>query len=81
MELRDITRWWKELEIVKSLPYVRDKLAEAYFWCLTVYFEPQYNVARKLLTKIVYFLTIIDDTYDIYGTLDELTHLTRAIER
>ncbi|KAF3622707.1 hypothetical protein T459_24073 [Capsicum annuum] len=80
-ELCDITRWWKELEIVKSLPYVRDRLAEAYFWSLSVYFEPQYSIARKLLTKIVYFLTIIDDTYDIYGTLDELTLLTEAIER
>ncbi|KAM3382954.1 terpene synthase 17 [Capsicum galapagoense] len=80
-ELCDITRWWKELEIVKSLPYVRDRLAEAYFWSLSVYFESQYSIARKLLTKIVYFLTIIDDTYDIYGTLDELTLLTEAIER
>ncbi|PHT73291.1 hypothetical protein T459_24076 [Capsicum annuum] len=59
----------------------RDKLAEAYFWSLSVYFEPQYSVARKLSTKIAYFLTIIDDTYDIYGTLDEITFLTDAIER
>ncbi|KAM3382955.1 terpene synthase 17-like [Capsicum galapagoense] len=80
-ELCGITRWWKKLEIVKSLPYVRDKLAEAYFWSVSVYFEPQYSVARKLSTKIAYFLTIIDDTYDIYGTLDEITFLTEAIER
>ncbi|PHU07965.1 (-)-germacrene D synthase, partial [Capsicum chinense] len=74
-------RWWKELEIVKSLPCIRDKVAEAYFWSLSVYFEPQYSVARKLLTKIVYIITIIDDTYDIYGTLDELTLFTETIER
>ncbi|KAM3320962.1 terpene synthase 17-like isoform X1 [Capsicum chacoense] len=80
-ELCEITRWWKELEIVKSLPYIRDKVAEAYFWSLSVYFEPQYSVARKLLTKIVYIITIIDDTYDIYGTLDELTLFTETIER
>ncbi|KAM3382980.1 terpene synthase 17 isoform X1 [Capsicum galapagoense] len=80
-ELCEITRWWKELEIMKSLPYVRDRLAECYFWSLSVYFEPQYNVARKLLTKIAYIITNIDDTYDIYGTLNELTLFTEAIER
>ncbi|PHT51908.1 hypothetical protein CQW23_06370 [Capsicum baccatum] len=48
---------------------------------LRVYFEPQYSVARKILTRISYFLSIIDDTYDIYGMLDELTLLTEAIER
>ncbi|PHU07961.1 hypothetical protein BC332_24450 [Capsicum chinense] len=80
-ELCEITRWWKELEIMKSLPYVRDRLAECYFWSLSVYFEPQYSVARKLLTKIAYIITNIDDTYDIYGTLNELTLFTEAIER
>ncbi|PHT73334.1 putative terpene synthase 2 [Capsicum annuum] len=80
-ELCEITRWWKELEIMKSLPYVRDRLAECYFWSLGVYFEPQYNVARKLLTKIAYIITNIDDTYDIYGILNELTLFTEAIER
>nr|NP_001239042.2 terpene synthase 16 [Solanum lycopersicum]AEP82781.1 TPS16 [Solanum lycopersicum] len=80
-ELCDITRWWKELEIVKTLPYVRDRLAEVYFWSLGVYFEPQYSTARKILTKNISMISLIDDTYDIYGTLDELTLFTEAIER
>ncbi|KAM3320959.1 hypothetical protein P3S67_008161 [Capsicum chacoense] len=67
--------------MVNALPYVRDRLVELYFWSLCVYFEPQYSVARKILTRISYFLSIIDDTYDIFGTLDELTLLTKAIER
>ncbi|KAH0736672.1 hypothetical protein KY285_012379 [Solanum tuberosum] len=80
-ELYDITRWWKELELVNALPYIRDRLVETYFWSLGVYFEPQYSVARKILTKNLYIICIIDDTYDIYGTLDELTLFTRAVER
>ncbi|PHT73342.1 hypothetical protein T459_24127 [Capsicum annuum] len=80
-ELCDITRWSKELGMVNALPYVRDRLVELYFWSLGVYFEPQYSVARKIFTRISYFLSIIDDTYDIFGTLDELTLLTEAIER
>lgn len=74
-------RWWKELEIVKTLPYVRDRLAEVYFMSLGVYFEPQYSTARKIFTKILCIISLIDDTYDIYGTLDELTLFTEAIER
>lgn len=80
-ELSDMTRWWKKMELVNTLPYARDRLVECYFWCLGTYFEPQYSVARKMLTKISFYISIIDDTYDIYGKLDELTLFTQAIER
>ncbi|KAK4361218.1 hypothetical protein RND71_020170 [Anisodus tanguticus] len=80
-ELCDITRWWKELDIVKTVPYARDRVVELYFWSLGVYFEPQYCIARKILTKVLCFCSIMDDTYDTYGTLEELTLLTEAIER
>ncbi|KAK4714183.1 hypothetical protein R3W88_020090 [Solanum pinnatisectum] len=80
-ELCDITRWWKESEIAQALPFARDRVVELYFWSLGVYFEPQYSVARKILTKVLCFCSIMDDTYDTYGTLDELTQLTTAIER
>ncbi|XP_015083028.2 (-)-germacrene D synthase-like isoform X1 [Solanum pennellii] len=79
-ELCDITRWWKESEIAQALPFARDRVVELYFWSLGVYFEPQYSVARKILTKVLCFCSIMDDTYDTYGTLDELTLLTAAIE-
>ncbi|XP_006363765.1 (-)-germacrene D synthase-like [Solanum tuberosum] len=80
-ELCDITRWWKESEIAQALPFARDRVVELYFWSLGVYFVPQYSVARKILTKVLCFCSIMDDTYDTYGTLDELTLLTTAIER
>lgn len=80
-ELCDITRWWKESEIAQALLFARDRVVELYFWSLGVYFEPQYSVARKILTKVLCFCSIMDDTYDTYGTIDELTLLTTAIER
>ncbi|KAM3221878.1 hypothetical protein P3L10_021148 [Capsicum annuum] len=80
-ELSDITRWWKESEIKQALPFARDRVVELYFWSIGIYFEPQYSVARKILTKVLCFCSIMDDTYDTYGTLDELTLLTSAIER
>lgn len=79
-ELCDITRWWKDSEIAQALPFARDRVVELYFWSLGVYFEPHYSVARKILTKVLCFCSIMDDTYDTYGTLDELTLLTTAIE-
>nr|G8H5N2.1 RecName: Full=Sesquiterpene synthase 15b; Short=ShTPS15b; AltName: Full=Germacrene A synthase TPS15b [Solanum habrochaites]AEM23830.1 sesquiterpene synthase [Solanum habrochaites] len=80
-EMCDITRWWKELDLVNELGFARDRVVELYFWSLGVYFEPQYKVARNILTKVLCFVSITDDIYDTYGTLHELTLLTNAIER
>ncbi|PHU07847.1 hypothetical protein BC332_24336 [Capsicum chinense] len=68
-----------ELKLARQikLDKLREKSQLGYF---CVYFEPQYSVARTILTRISYFISIIDDTYDIYGMLDELTVLTEAIE-
>jgi hypothetical protein len=38
-------------------------------------------MARKFMTKLVVIITMIDDTYDAYGTIDELELFTKAIER
>lgn len=43
--------------------------------------EPQHSKCRKGVTKGFAMLTIIDDIYDVYGTLDELELFTDAIER
>ncbi|XP_019249349.1 PREDICTED: (-)-germacrene D synthase-like [Nicotiana attenuata] len=80
-ELCDITRWWKELDFAKALPFTRDRVVELYFWSLSVYFKPQYKFGRNVLTKVLCFISIADDIYDTYGTIDELTLLTNAIER
>ncbi|CAI9756932.1 unnamed protein product [Fraxinus pennsylvanica] len=80
-ELCDITRWWKTLELENKLPFARDRSAECYFWILGVYFEPRYCLARKILTKLIAFVSIIDDIYDVYGTIDEVTLFTDAFDR
>ncbi|AES74576.2 sesquiterpene synthase [Medicago truncatula] len=80
-EFGKICKWWKEIDIPKNLPYVRDRIVEMCFWVLAVYFEPQYSQARKMMIKVITLLSIIDDTYDAYGSIDELELFTKAIER
>ncbi|MFS7953452.1 putative (-)-beta-caryophyllene synthase [Helianthus anomalus] len=79
-ELSHLSRWWKSL-VPNNLPYVRDRLVESFFWALCVYFEPKYSQARIFLTKVFGMATIVDDTYDAYGTYEELKIFTEAIER
>lgn len=44
-------------------------------------FEPQYKIGREIGAKLVALITIIDDTYDAYGTAEELEPFTEAIQR
>ncbi|KAK8563476.1 hypothetical protein V6N12_035622 [Hibiscus sabdariffa] len=54
---------------------------EGYFWMLGVYFEPQYSFGREILTKVTAIMSIMDDIYDSYGTIEELQLLTNVIQR
>ncbi|XP_031103839.1 vetispiradiene synthase 3-like [Ipomoea triloba] len=77
-ELCEVSRWWKDLDFVTILPYARDRAVECYFWALGVYFQPQYSKARVMLAKNI---SIVDDTFDAYGTIEELEVYTDAIQR
>ncbi|KAH9651244.1 alpha-terpineol synthase [Citrus sinensis] len=79
--LSEIPRWWKDIDFATKLPFARDRLVECYFWILGVYFEPKYSITRKFMTKIIAIASVIDDIYDVYGTLEELKLFTHAIER
>ncbi|KAJ9671956.1 hypothetical protein PVL29_025550 [Vitis rotundifolia] len=80
-ELSDISAWWKDLDFAHKLPFARDRLVECYFWILGVYFEPQFLLARRIVTKVIAMTSIIDDIYDAYGTLEELELFTEAVGR
>ncbi|XP_039030231.1 (+)-delta-cadinene synthase isozyme A-like [Hibiscus syriacus] len=80
-ELSEICRWWKDLDFTRKLPFARDRVVEGYFWIMGVYFEPQYPLGRKFLTKVIAMASIVDDTYDSFATYDELIPYTEAIQR
>ncbi|KAJ8749366.1 hypothetical protein K2173_018855 [Erythroxylum novogranatense] len=80
-DLRETARWWKDLELAKNLSFSRDRLMECFFWTVGIIHEPQLASCRKGLTKVASFITVIDDVYDAYGTLEELEQFTDAVER
>ncbi|KAG5625402.1 hypothetical protein H5410_010620 [Solanum commersonii] len=80
-DLRILSRWWKNTGLAEKLPFSRDILVENMFWAVGALFEPQHSYFRRLITKVIVFISIIDDIYDVYGTLDELKLFTLAIQR
>lgn len=50
-------------------------------WAVGVAYEPQHGSLRKWLTKAILLVLIIDDVYDIYGSMDELEQFSIAVER
>ncbi|XP_059664106.1 probable terpene synthase 9 [Cornus florida] len=80
-ELKELSKWWRDLGFKEKLSFSRDRLMENYLWAMGTIFEPQFSKCRMGITKFVCLLTAIDDMYDIYGSLDELESFTDAVNR
>nr|XP_043614357.1 (E)-beta-ocimene synthase, chloroplastic-like [Erigeron canadensis] len=80
-ELQEVSGWWENIGLANNLSFVRDRLMECFFWAVGMVFEPQYHACRVGLTKIGTLITVIDDIYDVYGSLDELKIFTEAVKR
>ncbi|XP_023513205.1 terpene synthase 10-like [Cucurbita pepo subsp. pepo] len=80
-DLKYASRWWKSTELGQKLDFARDRLMANFFWSVGMGCEPDLGYLRRMCTKIGSFITIIDDIYDVHGTLDELKLFTNAVER
>ncbi|KAL1560140.1 alpha-farnesene synthase [Salvia divinorum] len=80
-DLKDIIRWWRNLGLLEVLTFSRDRVVESFLWAVGVAYEPQHGSLRKWLTKAILLVLIIDDVYDIYGSIDELEQFSIAVER
>ena len=74
-------RWWRNLGLAESLSFTRNRIVESYLWAVGVAFEPRNGSLRKWLAKVTKMIIIIDDIYDVYGSLEELEHFTAAVNR
>ncbi|KAL6864798.1 hypothetical protein ACP4OV_015949 [Aristida adscensionis] len=79
-ELEVVTRWWKDVQVESRFPFARDRIVECYLWSLGAYFEPCYSRGRIILAMMFAIATLLDDTYDSYGTLQECDIFTKFIE-
>ncbi|XP_062119803.1 (+)-alpha-pinene synthase, chloroplastic-like isoform X1 [Humulus lupulus] len=80
-DLKHLSRWWGHSKLGEKTDYARDRLVEAFLWQVGVRFEPQFSNFRRISARIYVLITIIDDIYDVYGTLEELELFTKAVER
>ncbi|XP_004309672.1 PREDICTED: (E,E)-alpha-farnesene synthase-like isoform X2 [Fragaria vesca subsp. vesca] len=80
-DLREASKWWYNLGLTKNLDFARDRMVECFMCAVGLAFETDHKSFRKWLTKVINLILIIDDVYDVYGSLEELKHFTRAVER
>nr|XP_043631057.1 R-linalool synthase QH1, chloroplastic-like [Erigeron canadensis] len=80
-DLKDSSRWWRNMKWDQKLCFARDRLVENFLWTIGVSYLPHFSYGRRVLTKVNALITTIDDIYDVYGTLDELEKFTDVIDR
>ncbi|KAG8057947.1 hypothetical protein GUJ93_ZPchr0002g24498 [Zizania palustris] len=80
MEMQEIKRWWLDLGLAQEIPFARDHVQKWYVWVMTVIEGVFFSRCRIELTKVVAFVYIVDDIFDLVGTHDELSCFTQAIK-
>ncbi|KAK7328020.1 hypothetical protein VNO77_22114 [Canavalia gladiata] len=80
-EISQISKWWTELGLANELKYARNQPLKWYIWSLACLTDPALSEERVELTKPISFIYLIDDIFDVYGTLDELTLFTEVVAR
>ncbi|KAG8482112.1 hypothetical protein CXB51_027049 [Gossypium anomalum] len=69
------------LGLAKELEFARDQPMKWYIWSMACLTDPTLSEQRIDLTKSISLIYIIDDIFDVYGTLDELTLFVQVVER
>ncbi|KAK1372886.1 (+)-delta-cadinene synthase [Heracleum sosnowskyi] len=80
-EVQELARWWRMLDLETSLPFLRNRIIESYVCAVGIVFEPKYGSLRKWLAKTIILILVLDDVYDVYGSLEELENFTSAVDR
>ncbi|TXG47231.1 hypothetical protein EZV62_026525 [Acer yangbiense] len=80
-EIVQVSKWWKDLGLAKKLGFARDQPVKWYIWSMACLTDPSLSEQRIEVTKPISLIYIMDDIFDVYGTLDELTLFTETITR
>ncbi|CAA7047427.1 unnamed protein product [Microthlaspi erraticum] len=80
-EISTTFKWWRELGLEKELWKARKQPLKWHTWSMAILQDPTLSEQRLDLTKKISLVYVIDDIFDVYGGLEELTVFTRAVER
>jgi hypothetical protein len=65
----------------EELKFARQKSVECYFLAAATMFEPEMAQARLVFARCAVLATIIDDYFDVAGTIEELRLFLEAVKR
>ncbi|KAL0447240.1 UNVERIFIED_CONTAM: Tricyclene synthase 0e23, chloroplastic [Sesamum latifolium] len=81
-ELLQISKWWKDIGLAEEVPNARNQPIKWYTGSMTILINhPTLCSPRIELTKVIAFIHLLDDIFDLYGTIHQLTLFTHAIDR
>lgn len=78
-----INRWWEQTSLGEKLPFARARVVESYIMTIIGPLQLDqcgYN-SRIMCSKANCLVTVIDDMFDVYGTLQELQLFNDTIRR
>ncbi|GMP44423.1 hypothetical protein CsSME_00013360 [Camellia sinensis var. sinensis] len=80
-EMLQVSKWWKSTGLGNELKYARNQPLKWYLWSMATLTDPSLSEQRVELTKPISLVYIIDDIFDVYGTLEQLILFTEAVNR
>lgn len=79
-ELQSLSRWWKDYGF-PQVTFARHRHVEYYTLAACIANDPKHSAFRLGFAKICHMITVLDDIYDTFGTMEELELLTAAFKR
>lgn len=77
----EVSKWWEDLGLTKEMKFAGYNPLKWYMWPMACFTDPCFSNERVELTKPISLVYIIDDIFDVHGTLDQLTLFTEAVNR
>ncbi|KAL1336095.1 hypothetical protein HN51_030494 [Arachis hypogaea] len=80
-EALQVSKWWKGEAMSKEPKFGGYEALKWYMWSMACFTDPSFSEQRIELTKCISLVYLIDDIFDVYGTLDQLILFTDAVKR
>ncbi|GLJ38267.1 hypothetical protein SUGI_0779050 [Cryptomeria japonica] len=80
LEMKELSSWWENSGISK-LVATRERTMEYLLWAVCATDKLELSRSRIAMTKITCVVTLLDDIFDDYATLEQLKCITDAISQ